>query len=264
MKKTVLITGGTGFIGRKLTDLLIEKGYNVSILSRTKIINKPSVSYYIWDVENKIIDENAVLESDYIIHLAGENIFEKRWSKKRKKAIIASRVEAVFLIKSVLERHHKKITTFVSASGIGIYGAYNGNKICTEDTEVANDFLGITCKKWEEAADLMIDHATRVVKIRTGLVLGKGDGFLTKLIPIFKLRLGAVLGSGKQFMPWIHIDDLCSIYIEAIYNDEFRGAYNATIFDSTSNDIFSKRLARLLGYRLFLPNIPVFVLKIIF
>lgn len=264
MKKNVLITGGTGFVGKKLSDLLIEKGYAVSILSRKKIINQQSIVYYTWDVKNKTIEENAVLEADYIIHLAGENIFEKRWSTARKKAIIASRVEPVELIKSVLEKYHKKNTAFISASGIGIYGAYSGLKICTEDTEVANDFLGITCKQWEAAADMMRDYTDRVVKIRTGLVLGKNDGFLNKLIPIFKLRLGAALGTGKQFMPWIHVDDLCHIYLEAIENEKIEGVYNATVFDSTSNEVFSKRLARLLGYRLFLPNVPVFLLKIIF
>jgi uncharacterized protein (TIGR01777 family) len=233
-------------------------------LSRKKIINQQSIVYYTWDVKNKTIEENAVLEADYIIHLAGENIFEKRWSTARKKAIIASRVEPVELIKSVLEKYHKKNTAFISASGIGIYGAYSGLKICTEDTEVANDFLGITCKQWEAAADMMRDYTDRVVKIRTGLVLGKNDGFLNKLIPIFKLRLGAALGTGKQFMPWIHVDDLCNIYLEAIENENIEGVYNATVFDSTSNEVFSKRLARLLGYRLFLPNVPVFLLKIIF
>ena len=263
MKKTILITGGTGFIGEKLSQLLIQKGYAVSVLSRSKIINQRSITYYTWDIKNKTIDENAVLGADYIIHLAGENVFEKRWTSRRKKAIIDSRVVPVALIQAVLEKHHKKTTAFITASGIGIYGAYNGMKICTEDTEIASDFLGITCKKWEEAADLMADYSDRVVKIRTGLVLGKNAGFLAKLIPVFKFRLGAALGSGKQFMPWIHVDDLCNIYLEAIENTEVNGAYNATVFDSTSNDIFSKRLARIIGYRLFLPNIPAFILKII-
>lgn len=263
MKKTVLITGGTGFIGKKLSGLLIKNDYSVSVLSRNKIINQGAITYYSWNIKNKIIDENAVLKADYIIHLAGENVFEKRWGSKRKKAIISSRVEPVALIKSVLEKHHKKTTAFISASGIGIYGAYNGLKICTEDTEIANDFLGITCKKWEEAADLMTDYSERVVKIRTGLVLGKNDGFLRKLTPVFKFRLGAALGSGKQFMPWIHVDDLCQIYLEAIQNNEVKGVYNATVFDATSNILFSQRLARLFGYKLFLPNIPAFILKLL-
>ena len=262
MKKNVLISGGSGFIGKHLTHLLIEKGFSVSILSRSTKQNTADISYYKWDVPNHFIEENAVLKADYIVHLAGENIAEKRWTTKRKAAIIDSREQSIELIYSVLKNNNKKLDAFISASAIGIYGALNGEEICTETTAAANDFLGLTCQKWEAAADSVGSLQIRTVKIRTGLVLGKDGGFLEKLIPVFKFGLGAALGSGKQYMPWIHVDDLCNIYFEAIVNTTMVGAYNAAVEDDTTNTIFSKTLARLYGYSLWLPNVPAFLLKI--
>lgn len=263
MKKNVLISGGSGFIGSHLTGLLIAKGYSVSILSRSEKQNKGDIFYYKWDVANQTIDESAVLNADYIIHLAGENIAENRWTAKRKAAIIDSREKSTQLLYSVLKKNNKKLDAFISASAVGIYGAVNGEEICSENTPPANDFLGYTCQKWEGALDFIENLNIRTVKIRTGLVLGKNDGFLKKLIPLFKFRLGSALGSGKQYMPWIHVDDLCNIYLQAVLNPNMEGAYNAAVNDNTTNTIFSKTLARIFGYSIWLPNVPAFVLKLV-
>jgi uncharacterized protein (TIGR01777 family) len=262
MKKNVLISGGTGFIGRYLTNLLIGEGYTVSILSRSQKQNTADVFYYQWDVSKQTIDEESVLKADFVIHLAGENIAEKRWTKERKEAIVQSREQSIRLIHDVLKKNNKKLDAFVSASGIGIYGAINGSEICNENTPPANDFLGTTCQKWEAAADTIASLGIRVVKIRTGLVLGKEDGFLKKLTPIFKFRLGSALGSGKQYMPWIHVNDLCGIYLQALRNSTMNGAYNAAIFDDTTNTTFSKTLAKIYGYSLWLPNVPAFLIQL--
>ncbi|MES2241115.1 MAG: TIGR01777 family oxidoreductase [Bacteroidota bacterium] len=262
MRKNVLITGGTGFVGKHLTQLLVANGFSVSILSRTKKENTKNIFYYTWDVEKQLIEEEAIKKADYVIHLAGANIGEKRWTKKRKEEILSSRELSAQLIYDSLEKANKKIEAFISASAVGIYGAVNGETICTEEMPAADDFLGQTCQKWETAADRFEKLGIRTVKIRTGLVLGQSEGFLIKLIPIFKLRLGSALGSGKQYMPWIHIDDLCKIYLEAIKNTKINGAYNAAINDTTTNKSFSKILAKLYGYRLWLPNVPSFVIKL--
>jgi uncharacterized protein (TIGR01777 family) len=262
MKKNVLISGGSGFIGKHLTNLLIEKGFSVAILSRNVKKNTANISYFKWDISNHSIDEAAVLNADYVIHLAGENIAEKRWTAKRKAVIIASRVESMQLIYAVLKKNNKKLDAFISASAVGIYGAVSGEGICTEETAPAHDFLGATCQKWEGAVDFIENLHIRTVKIRTGLVLGKNGGFLKKLLPVFKYRLGSALGSGKQYMPWIHIDDLCGVYLEAIVNKEMNGPYNAAVNDSTTNAVFSKTLARVLGYTIWLPKVPAFVLKL--
>jgi uncharacterized protein (TIGR01777 family) len=262
MKKNVLITGGTGFVGKQLTKMLLERDYSVSILTRNSKPNTDGVSYYTWDVSGQKIEEAAILEADYIIHLAGENIAEKKWTAKRKAEISDSRVQSAQLIYSVLKKHNKKIDAFVSASGIGFYGAINGEGICTENTLPANDFIGTICQEWEKSADLMRNLGIRTVKIRTGLVLGRNEGILNKLIPIFKRGLGSALGTGKQYMPWIHIYDLCMMYIEAIENEKMIGPYNATINDSTTNLTFSKALANSLGYTLWLPKVPAFLIRL--
>ncbi|QSW87710.1 TIGR01777 family oxidoreductase [Flavobacterium endoglycinae] len=263
MTQNVLLTGGTGFIGKHLTDVLIEAGYSVSVLSRSDRENTPRVTYYKWDLNKDYIDENAVLNADYIIHLAGEGIVEKRWTKKRKKVLAESRVKPVELIHSVLKRHDKKLNAFISASGIGIYGAVTSHKICTEETPPADDFLGMTCQVWENAADTIESLGIRTVKIRTGIVLGKDEGFMKKVAPSFKAGFGAVLGTGKQYLPWIYIEDLCQIYCKAVTDDQLHGPYNAAITDNTTNSRFSKILASLYGYTIWLPKAPSFILKIV-
>jgi uncharacterized protein (TIGR01777 family) len=263
MAQNVLITGGSGFIGKHLTDVLLEAGFSVSILSRSTRENSSAIQYYKWDLNQNYIDEDAVLNADYIIHLAGEGIVEKRWTTKRKQAIIESRVKPIGLILSVLEKHNKKLEAFVSASGIGIYGAITSHKICTENMPATDDFLGTTCQKWESAVDKIGALGIRTVKIRTGIVLGKNEGFLKKLTPSFKAGFGAILGSGKQYLPWIHIDDLCNIYLKSIQDQNLEGPYNACITDNTTNSRFSKTFAKQFDYTIWLPKIPPFFLKLV-
>jgi uncharacterized protein (TIGR01777 family) len=257
------LTGGTGFIGKKLTRLLLENGFSVSVLSRYVKENSEGISYYKWDVDAGTIDEQAILNADYVIHLAGENIGAKRWTVNRKKAILDSREKSTQLLFSCLHKHNKQLKAFVSASGVGIYGAITDEVICSETTPAASDFLGTVCQKWEAATNPIRDLGIRTVQIRTGLVLGKGDGVLQQLIPLFKYKLGSAIGSGKQYMPWIHIDDLCRIYLAAITNSEIHGPYNAAINDGTNNAIFSTTLAKVFGYRIWLPNVPAFVLQLV-
>ena len=263
MRKNILITGGTGFVGRHLTKLLVANGFSVSIMSRTKKVNTENIFYYTWNVEKQTMEEEAVQKADYIIHLAGANIAGKPWTDQRKNEIVSSREQAAQLIYDTLQKTNTELEAFVSASAVGIYGAMNGQAICHEDMQPANDFLGLTCQKWEAAADAFEKLGIRTVKIRTGLVMGENDGFLKKLAPVFKFKLGAALGSGKQYMPWIHIDDLCRIYLEAIQNPEMRGAYNAAVSDDTTNESFSKALAKVYGYKLWLPNVPSFLIKLV-
>lgn len=262
MKKNVLITGGTGFVGSNLTEMLVANGFSVSILSRSKRANKKDVSYYIWDVEKQTIDEAAVNNADYIIHLAGENIAGARWTKKRKEAIVDSRENSIKVIHKVLSKQNHKLHAFISASATGIYGAINGEAICKETTPPAADFLGRTCQIWEAAVDTIGKLGIRTVKVRTGLVLGKGEGLIKKLKPIFKYRLGAPLGSGKQYMPWIYIDDLCAIYLKAIVDDSLHGPYNAAVEDETNNITFSKTFAAVYGYKMWLPHVPAAIIKL--
>lgn len=263
MIKNVLLTGGSGFVGKYLTEVLIANGFSVSVLSRADRKNTPLITYYKWDLKNDFIEEEAILKADYIVHLAGEGIVEKRWTEKRKKAILESRTKPIELIYAILKNNNKSLDAFVSASAVGIYGAFTAKEICTEEKTPANDFLGTTCQKWENTVDTINSLGIRTVKIRTGIVLGKNEGFLKKVEPSFKAGFGAILGSGKQYLPWIHIQDLCQIYLKAIIDPEMHGAYNATITDNTTNASFSKILANLYGYKIWLPKMPAFLLKLV-
>lgn len=263
MKKNVVLTGGTGFIGKKLTQLLLENGFSVSILSRSVQINTDDISYFQWDVDAGTIDEQVFLNATYVIHLAGENIGAKRWTLARKKAILESRNQSTKLLYATLQKTNTKVEAFITASGVGIYGAYTDEVICTENTPLANDFLGNVCQMWEAALVPIAHLGIRTVSIRTALVIGKGGGVVQQLAPLFRYRLGSVIGSGKQYLPWIHIDDLCQIYLHAILNSKIEGPYNASVNDGTTNAIFSKTLAKVFGYSIVLPNIPASLLRLL-
>lgn len=262
---TILITGGTGLIGKYLTTKLQEHGYDVTILSRVNYENQKSkVKQYIWDVNNGLIDSEALKTADFIIHLAGANIAEGRWTEKRKKQLVDSRVRSAELIFNSLEKHEYKPKAFISASAIGYYGAVTSDKIYTENDTNHNDFLGYICKLWENAADKFEGLGIRTVKIRTGLVLTKYGSALDKIKTPINMGIGSALGSGNQFMPWIHIDDLCNIYIKAIEDIEMRGSFNAVAPEHITNNEFSNSIATVLSKPFWVPNVPSFIMKLIF
>ncbi|NCP46399.1 MAG: TIGR01777 family protein [Flavobacteriales bacterium] len=263
MTKKVLITGGTGLVGTALTTLLVEKGYSVTILTRDE--NRTSlnsnITYSFWDINKGIIDQELLLSANYIVHLAGAGIADKPWSAKRKKAILDSRVAPIKLIYNHLKDNAYQLNAFISASGVGYYGAITTNTIFDETARAANDFLGKTCLQWEQAVDELTDLPIRTVKLRTGIVLAKDGGALPKMMQPFKFGFGAALGTGKQIMPWIHIDDLARLYCAAIENDNFNGAYNA-IAGNVNNKDFSKTLSKCMKKPFWLPNVPRFMLKL--
>lgn len=257
--KKVLITGGTGLIGKRLSSLLDSKGYEVRILSR----NTNSVSPYkifIWDIEKKYIDEKAFEGLDYIIHLAGAGIADKKWSDKRKKVILDSRVDSTNLLFSTSKRLKTPLKAFISASAVGFYGSITSDTIFKETDTPANDFLGKVCRLWEEAIFAFQEENIRTVALRTGIVLSNEGGALKKM----KTPIVTPLGNGKQYMPWIHIDDMCQLYIDAIENDNYKGIFNAVAPEHQTNTSFSKAVAKHFK-RPFIPiGAPVFVLKTVF
>ncbi|MCW8898842.1 MAG: TIGR01777 family oxidoreductase [Flavobacteriales bacterium] len=263
MTKKVLITGGTGLVGTALTELLVEKDYTVTILTRDKNLTSkhPNITYSYWDINKGIIDKEELLSANYMVHLAGAGIADKPWSEKRKKEILDSRVKPIKLIYNILKNNSHQLKAFISASGVGFYGAITTNTIFDETAPAANDFLGKTCLQWEQAVDELNDLKIRTVKLRTGIVLSKNGGALPKMMQPFKFGLGAALGTGKQIMPWIHIDDLAQLYVAAIENDSFNGAYNA-IAGNVSNKNFSKMLSKAMNKPFWLPNVPGFMLKL--
>jgi len=259
---SVMITGGSGLIGRYLTSALLSEGYKVSHLSRNA--NQfGRVRVFRWDPEKGIIDPLIFEGVDYLVHLAGAGIGERRWTKKRKEEIINSRVESAKLLYKTVSENGIRIKAFISASAIGYYGLVSSDRIFKEDDPPANDFLGTVCKQWEEEADLFKGIGTRVVKIRTGVVIEKNDSALAKLLTPAGMNIFPRLGRGTQYMPWIHIEDLCKIYLKAIQDDNLAGTYNAVSPENITHSYFMRVLAQVMNKTFFNPPVPAVALKVI-
>lgn len=267
---TVLIAGGTGLIGSRLSHLLIERGYRVIILTRSKKAgNKNNSSgrrYGLWDPAKAEIDIAAVQEADYIINLAGAGIAGKRWTAERKKAIAESRIKGGQLIVKALQENDNKVKAVISASAMGWYGddsrLKNNEPAFIEEMPSASGFLGETCKSWEESIEPVTATGKRLVKIRTGLVLSTAGGVLKEFIRPVRLGIAAILGSGKQMQSWIHIDDICRIYIHAVENDAVQGAYNAAAPAPVEHRALVTALAQKLKGSFFITAfVPPFLLK---
>ncbi len=273
---TILITGGTGLVGKALGQALLEKGYSVIILSRqgNKQSGVANLSYASWNVEQQTIDKEAFAKADYIIHLAGAGVADKRWTKIRKQEIVDSRVNSSKLIVDSLKTIPNKVKAVVSASATGWYGAGNlipnpspyggegGELRKFEETDSsATDFLGDTCKQWEESIEPVTQSGKRLVKLRIGIVLTKEGGALKEFLKPMKLGIAAILGSGKQIISWIHIDDLVNMFIVAIENESMKGVYNAVAPNPVSNKELMMTLARS-RKKFFIPiHVPTFILK---
>lgn len=262
---TVLITGGTGLIGQHLSALLIKKGYKIRILTRN--INQDTntaIEYFYWKPEEETIDLDAFKNVKAIIHLAGEPIANKRWTIFQKKKIIDSRVQtAALLFKSIFD-NNLSIESFISASGVGYYDSSNFLKKQVESNSPGNDFLAKTCVLWENAANQFSKIGIRTVKLRTGVVLTPEGGVLKKFNKIINLNIGSTLGSGQQKMAWIHIEDLCHLYLKAVEDTKIEGSYNACAPEVVTNHTFTKVLAASQNKTLWVPSTPSWVLKIIF
>ncbi|MEH0007217.1 MAG: TIGR01777 family oxidoreductase [Flavobacteriales bacterium] len=260
MCKTVLISGGSGMIGDRLSAVLTQKGYVVNWLTRNPGRESKYRSYG-WDIERMQIDAKALTNADYIVHLAGAGIAEKRWTAKRKKIIADSRIKGAELLYQGMVQSDHKPKAFLSASGISYYGSGNATQIYTEQDAPGTDFLSAVCVKWEAAARRVERLGIRSVQLRIPTVLSLHGGALPKMCAPFKRNLGAPLGSGKQGFPWIHLDDLVALYIHALER-ELKGPYNAVAPDRVQNQSFSSALAKAMHKAFFMPHIPAFILRL--
>lgn len=263
---TVLITGGTGLVGKSLGRALLEKGYRVIILTRDPDSQEsiPGITYASWDIRRQIIDPKAIAEADHIIHLAGASVAEKRWTDKRKQEILNSRVQSGQLILKGLREIPNQVKSVISASAIGWYGpdpVIPNPQPFKESATVATDFLGSTCRQWEESLAAVSQLDKRLVFFRIGIVLSSKGGALKEFIKPLRWGLGIVLGSGKQFMSWIHIHDLVRIFIQAIEDEKLEGVYNAVAPAPVSNRNLIQWLARFRKKPYFLIRVPSFFLK---
>lgn len=267
--QTILISGGTGLVGTALSSHLTAKGYRVIILSRQlpAVSNQPlgnNIGFAKWDVKNQQIDIAALQQADYIIHLAGAGVMDKKWTAEYKKEIINSRVDSSKLIADSLQMHPNKVKAVISASAIGFYGKDEEDaKPFTEDAAADKSFLGDTCRLWEESIDPVIALNKRVAKLRIGIVLSKSGGALKEFMQPLKFGVAAILGNGKQMISWIHIDDLCRMFLFAIENENMNGVYNAVAPNPVNNKTLTISLAKKMKRLFYIPfYVPIFILKI--
>jgi uncharacterized protein (TIGR01777 family) len=257
----ILITGGSGSVGRRLTKLLLDKGYQVNTLSRYPGKND-AVKTFIWDIEQGIIDEHCIDGVDTIVHLAGAGIADKPWTDKQKKELIDSRTKSINLIYGLLKNKPHQVTSVVSASAIGYY-SHRGDELMTETSTPNNDFMAHCCIAWEAAVDEGEKLGLRVLKFRTGVVLDKDGGALPKMALPVKLYIGSAIGSGNQWIPWIHWLDVVDMYLYGIENIALKGNYNMVAPIPVTNKQLTQALAKQLNKPLWAPNVPAFILKLI-
>ncbi len=275
---TVLIAGGSGLTGTALSKLLLRKGYTVIILSRQKRTGNKGVlktntataapnqlTDAYWNTIDQTIDADAVARADYIIHLAGAGVADKRWTAKRKKEIMSSRVRSSELIVKALREIPNNVKAVVSASAVGWYGpdlAEPGSSPFTEDQPADTAFLGETCRLWEESIEPVTALGKRLVKLRTGIVLSSDGGALTAFKKPVQFGIAPVFGNGKQVMSWIHMDDLCRMYADSMEQINLQGTYNAVAPGPVNNKTFILELAKRIKGRFFIPfYVPSFLLK---
>jgi len=258
MKKVVLITGAGGMVAQQLANQL-KQSYSIRFLTRKA--NKSNE--FQWDITNNKIAPDAFQNVNHIIHLAGTSVATKRWTKKRKNEIIASRVDSATLIQQELIKQEKVVDSFISASAIGFYGNKTTNKVYSEDDPAGSDFLSTVCQKWELAAQSFEKNkvAKRVSILRIGLVLSPNGGVLQNLIPLTKFYLSTAFGNGKQYTPWIHIEDLCNM-IQYLLNDKSTyGTFNAVAPEHITNKELITEIAKAMNRKVILPNIPKFTIS---
>lgn len=258
--KDILITGGTGMLGTRLTELLLERGYTVKYFSRYPE-KSDSVPAFHWDIDTQEADAEALKNTSAIIHLAGAGVADKRWTAARKEVILQSRTKSAALLLKLLRDNEHEVETFISASGISYYGNHNG-EVKTEESPATDDFLADVTKAWEDAADRIGEIVPRVVKVRIGVVLSNRGGALPELAKPIRFWAGAPLGSGKQPMSWIHIDDLMGIFIHALEKEEVAGVFNAVSPNPVTNKEMTHAISDVLQKPMFLPKVPGFVLTL--
>ncbi|GEP95730.1 TIGR01777 family oxidoreductase [Chitinophaga cymbidii] len=260
---TVLITGGTGLVGRALTEMLLEKGYKVIVLSRRpRRSNHPGLRYAQWDLHRKTLDTTALQEADHIVHLAGANVAEGRWTERRKQEIVDSRVQSGQLLYERLSDTPNKVRKVISASATGYYGPYK-DEIFREDDPPAHDFLGTTSRAWEDSIRQTERLGKKVIVFRTGIVLSLQGGALREFYKPLKLGFATVMGDGQQWVSWIHLQDLVRLYFNAIVNDRLSGVYNAVAPNPVTNEELVMALARAAKGKSFVSvHIPAFALKL--
>jgi uncharacterized protein (TIGR01777 family) len=247
----VFVTGGTGLIGTRIVRHLVDRGDQLVVLTRRYGVARQALGPKVELVEGDPMHAGSWMDKiddcDAVLHLAGENVFARRWNAAFKKLLVDSRVQSTRNVAQAIVRKPKRVDgqakVLVNASAIGIYGP-RGDEEITEETPPGNDFLARLCVEWEAAASAVEPAGVRCVKVRVGVVLDKAGGALAKMLPPFRMFAGGPVGSGKQWLAWIHHEDIVGLFISALDNQEYRGPINGTAPNPVTNKEFAKALGR--------------------
>ena len=258
---TVLITGASGLIGTALSQRLNADGHVVHRLGRSPEPDDPRS--FGWDIRAGSIDDRCLDGVTHVVHLAGAGIADERWSPSRVQELIDSRTDSArLLLRTAIDRS-SSLEAFVSAAGIGYYGAITSEHRFVEEDPPAGDTIARISAEWERAADEW-NTLTRVVKLRTPMVLAHDGGALDRLLPVVRTGIASALGNGRQWVPWIHLEDLVEAYLAALFNRNMRGAYNTCANEDITNDDLMRTLALVMNKPYFMPRVPGFVLRVLF
>ncbi|MFZ7946033.1 TIGR01777 family oxidoreductase [Neobacillus sp. 19] len=255
----IVIAGGSGFIGKKLTDLLLKEGHTIVILTRKNQQTSRDVSYVKW-LEESTAPENEIKNADVFINLAGVSINDGRWNANHQKQIYDSRMQATDELIRIIASLNEKPSLLVNASAIGIYPSSENAVYTEESLKRANDFLGQTVTDWENKAKVVESQNIRTVFMRFGVVLGKEGGALPLMALPYKLYAGGTVGSGEQWVSWVHVEDVVRAISFAIENDHLRGPVNVTSPSPTKMKEFGKTIGTVLHRPHWLP-VPSFAMK---
>jgi uncharacterized protein (TIGR01777 family) len=256
----VLIGGGSGLIGSRLTEILLQKGYHVSHLGRkAKGPDVRGVKTFAWDIHKQAIDTNAFEGVTVVINLAGANVNGHRWTEAYKEEMRVSRTGSTKLIVDFLNNRPHQVKQFLSGSAVGYYGYGSDNHWFRETDPPGNDFMAQLAVEWEKVAD---QAKVNTAHLRTGIIISDHDGAIEEMAKPIKLYVGSPLGSGKQVVSWIHLDDHCGIIMHIIENN-LAGTFNLTAPQPATNEEMTRVLAKKLRKPLWLPNVPGFVLRIV-
>ena len=256
----IIISGTSGFIGSVITQQFLSEGSTVKRLVRNESDTDESSVY--WNPVSGVIDKAKLEGSDAVIHLAGENIAEGRWTKEKKRRIYESRVKGTeFLSKSLAELSHPP-RALVCSSAVGIYGD-RGDEILSEESPIGDGFLAEVCRDWEAAAESARRAGIRVVNLRFGMVLDRKGGALAKMLIPFRFGLGGIIGSGMQFMSWIILDDIPGMITHLLTEESISGPVNAVSPNPVTNREFTKTLGRVIRRPAVCP-VPAFAARLAF
>jgi len=259
--KKILISGGTGLVGSRLSNLLAHKGYQVSHLSRTEDLQATYPAYG-WDLQNQTMNPDALEEVDAIINLAGAGIADKRWTTERKRIIEESRTLSAPLIKKYLEQLNHRPRVFVACSAVGFYGDRGAEEL-TESSAMGTGFMSKICQKWEQSSDCIAELGIRRPVIRVGVVLSTKGGAMQELMKSYRFRVGSYFGNGQMYMSWVHLDDICRLFIAAVEDQNMTATYNGCAPQPATSKELAYAMSDALGRSSLIVPVPTFALKLL-